>query len=148
MPFEWPQGDPHESPNKNLLVRTGKALCLDCHDDPLAQGKVKHQAVESGDCLDCHDPHASGTKGLLKKSLAASCFDCHDDFRKGAKYQHAPAGNGECTSCHAPHASDQKALLIKPDPQLCFECHELADVAQAHRDLEARKTTGCSVLLP
>jgi NADPH2:quinone reductase len=24
----------------------------------------------------------------------------------------------------------------------------LADVAQAHRDLEARKTTGCSVLLP
>ena len=26
--------------------------------------------------------------------------------------------------------------------------HALADVAQAHRDLEARKTTGCSVLMP
>jgi NADPH2:quinone reductase len=26
--------------------------------------------------------------------------------------------------------------------------YALADVAQAHRDLEARKTTGCSVLIP
>jgi NADPH2:quinone reductase len=26
--------------------------------------------------------------------------------------------------------------------------YALKDVAQAHRDLEARKTTGCSVLLP
>jgi NADPH2:quinone reductase len=26
--------------------------------------------------------------------------------------------------------------------------YALADVAQAHRDLEARKTTGCTVLLP
>jgi NADPH2:quinone reductase len=26
--------------------------------------------------------------------------------------------------------------------------YALADVAQAHRDLEARKTTGCSILLP
>jgi NADPH2:quinone reductase len=26
--------------------------------------------------------------------------------------------------------------------------YPLADVAQAHRDLEARKTTGCSVLMP
>ena len=26
--------------------------------------------------------------------------------------------------------------------------YALADAAQAHRDLEARKTTGCSVLLP
>jgi NADPH2:quinone reductase len=26
--------------------------------------------------------------------------------------------------------------------------YPLAEVAQAHRDLEARKTTGCSVLLP
>jgi NADPH2:quinone reductase len=26
--------------------------------------------------------------------------------------------------------------------------YALADVAQAHRDLEARKTTGCSVLTP
>jgi NADPH2:quinone reductase len=26
--------------------------------------------------------------------------------------------------------------------------YPLAEVAQAHRDLEARKTTGCSILLP
>jgi NADPH2:quinone reductase len=26
--------------------------------------------------------------------------------------------------------------------------YPLADVAQAHRDLESRKTTGCSILLP
>jgi NADPH2:quinone reductase len=26
--------------------------------------------------------------------------------------------------------------------------YELADVAQAHRDLEARKTTGCTILIP
>jgi NADPH:quinone reductase len=26
--------------------------------------------------------------------------------------------------------------------------YPLAEVAQAHRDLEARKTTGCTILLP
>jgi NADPH2:quinone reductase len=26
--------------------------------------------------------------------------------------------------------------------------YALKDVAQAHRDLEARKTTGCSILIP
>ncbi len=57
--------DPHQSPNKNLLLKKGNELCLTCHDDPLAAGKVKHEAVESGDCLDCHSPHATNFKGLL-----------------------------------------------------------------------------------
>ena len=40
--------NPHQSPNPKLLLKTGPALCLTCHDDPLAAGKVKHQAVEDG----------------------------------------------------------------------------------------------------
>ena len=41
---------PHQSVNKNLLLVKGNALCLTCHDNPLDAGKVKHQAVESGEC--------------------------------------------------------------------------------------------------
>ena len=107
-----------------------------------ANGKVKHQAVESGNCTECHNPHASNVKGLLKKPVAASCFECHDDFLKTAKVKHSPAENGECLSCHAAHESNHKGLLRKPDPQICFECHEEADIAKvdAHKN---RQSTAC-----
>jgi predicted CXXCH cytochrome family protein len=91
--------DPHQSPNKDLLIKKGNQLCLTCHDDPLAAGKVKHQAVESGDCLDCHTPHATNFKGLLKKSPKATCMECHADIAK-KKDVHQPVGDGECMECH------------------------------------------------
>ena len=32
--------DPQQSVNTNLLVKVGSALCLTCHDNPLAAGKM------------------------------------------------------------------------------------------------------------
>ena len=115
--------DPHQSPNKNLLLKIGKELCLNCHDDPLANMKFKHEAVESGECLDCHAPHATNFKGLLKKSVKETCADCHDDLTK-KKIVHQPVGDGDCLACHAPHASDKKNLVKKTLPALCWDCHD------------------------
>jgi len=122
--------NPHSSPNKFLLTRTGAAVCLDCHDNPAAAGKVKHQPVENGECIECHSPHASDFKGLMRKSTADSCFGCHDDFRAKQTFKHDPAGNGACLECHSPHASASKGLTKSAEPAVCFECHEQADMAK------------------
>lgn len=138
---------PHDSPNEKLLVRLGRGMCLQCHDDPVAkrkpvaepeitdflgplpklapplENKVKHPPAQ-GDCLACHSPHASDQKGLLLKPLAATCFDCHDDTVHAVKHQHEPAVNGECMSCHAAHASPFKGLTLQTGPALCLECHD------------------------
>jgi NADPH2:quinone reductase len=46
-------------------------------------------------------------------------------------------------------ANDLFAIVGSGDVKIRIDQrYALADVAQAHRDLEARKTTGCSVLLP
>ena len=100
--------------NQKLLVKTGPTLCLTCHDDPLAAGKVKHQAVEDGQCLDCHTPHASNFKGLLKQSVKQICADCHDDLTARKKYIHQPVDDGDCMECHTPHAGKLKGLLKSP----------------------------------
>jgi NADPH2:quinone reductase len=46
-------------------------------------------------------------------------------------------------------ADDLFAVVVKGDVKIRIDQrYPLADVAKAHRDLEARKTTGCSILLP
>ena len=85
--------------------------------------KFKHEAVESGDCLDCHAPHATNFKGLLKKSVKETCADCHDDIAK-KKDVHQPVGDGDCLACHVPHASNNKNLVKKTTPALCWDCHD------------------------
>jgi len=123
--------DPHQSPNKNLLLKKGSALCLTCHDDPLAAGKVKHQAVEAGDCTDCHSPHATNFKGLLKKSVKDTCLDCHDDLIGKKKIVHQPVDDGDCMECHAPHATNFKGLMKKSVKNTCADCHDDIPAKQA-----------------
>src|ERR1051325_9908315 len=75
-------------------------LCWDCHKNFLAEQKVKHQPVESGDCKSCHDPHQASNKKLLVKMGQALCLECHEPPVSKGKSKHLPAENGECLACH------------------------------------------------
>jgi predicted CXXCH cytochrome family protein len=108
-----------------MLVRAGKELCFDCHDDVLGKATFRHKPVESGECSTCHNPHASTNKFLLTRSGQSLCFDCHQSIlTTSVKFKHAPAAMGECTFCHNSHSSDNKFLLARTGPKLCFDCHE------------------------
>jgi len=52
---------PHKSKGKsaNGLAAESPALCANCHDKKLFEGKVVHGPVAAGMCLGCHNPHAS-----------------------------------------------------------------------------------------
>ena len=59
--------EPHQSPERFLLVRPGDALCLKCHDkEDMAEVKG-HANTQTTACLACHDPHAGEKKWLPRK---------------------------------------------------------------------------------
>ena len=69
---------------------------------------------------------------------------CEGKYRH-KKFDNNPAGFTAFLTWLTSFADEQ--------PWLCMEATggysiPLAEVAQAHRDLEARKTTGCSILTP
>ena len=134
---------PHQSLQKSLLLRKGKALCYECHDD-VTKGKVKHPPAEDGECLECHNPHASDQAHLLRKKGQALCYSCHDAVTK-AKNKHAPVEDGDCLSCHRPHASDEPALLKLKGQALCYDCHDQKDVTKqpAHAQIGESACTQC-----
>ena len=111
--------------NKKLLLQNRPALCLNCHDDPLAAGKVKHQAVEAGDCLDCHAPHATNFKGLLKKSVKDTCAECHDDLTgQERKWCISPWATAIAWNATPRTPARFKGLLKKPVKDTCLDCHD------------------------
>jgi predicted CXXCH cytochrome family protein len=61
--------EPHESPNKKLLLRVGAALCFDCHEQDDLAKVAAHKIPDRDNCISCHDPHASANAKLLKKPL-------------------------------------------------------------------------------
>ena len=101
----------HESGLGQGLRSNPPELCFNCHKDFLTGQKVKHQPVESGDCVSCHDPHQSENKHLLIKKGNDLCLICHDDPLAEGKVKHQAVESGECLDCHAPHATNFKALL-------------------------------------
>ena len=108
---------PHQSDNKFLLLRKGKALCLECHEDVTA-GKVKHAPAADGACLDCHRAHVAEGPFLLIKQGTALCYECHDQTEVAKQTAHAKLGEKKCIECHDPHSAKFKALLKKePSPQ-------------------------------
>jgi len=137
---------PHKSKGKSAkgLSAEGPALCANCHDKTLFEGKVVHGPVAAGMCLGCHDPHASDNIGLLKKDPATLCLDCHSDIRKGphviagfTRTGH-PLGNEKrevqdplrpgkkfyCAGCHEPHRSELPKLRRFPLGMVsCQKCH-------------------------
>jgi predicted CXXCH cytochrome family protein len=137
---------PHKSTGKNAkgLLADAPALCLNCHDQKLFEGKVVHGPVAAGMCLGCHNPHASDNQGMLKKEPATLCLDCHPDIKKGphviAGFTRSghPLGNDKkevqdplrpgkkfyCASCHEPHRSEQPQLTrYGKGMAACQKCH-------------------------
>ena len=61
----------------------------------------------------------------------------------------SPFGEAEAARWFFAHARDLFAVVSSGQVKIRIDQrYPLADVQQAHRDLEARKTTGCSILLP
>lgn len=141
---------PHKSKGKaeKGLSAAVPALCIQCHEHKLFEGKVVHAPVAGALCLACHDPHASDQVGLLKKKPTALCLDCHSDIGKkphlvaGISGKGHPLGNEvrtkdvadplrpgkkfSCASCHEPHRSDQPLLTrYGTGMSSCQKCHKM-----------------------
>jgi predicted CXXCH cytochrome family protein len=86
---------------------------MDCHDDPLAKAKFKHQPAESG-CLDCHAAHGSAESKLLSKPVDKLCLDCHEQKDIDASKGHKNIAGMACLKCHDAHAGSEQYLL-KPE---------------------------------
>jgi predicted CXXCH cytochrome family protein len=85
-------------------------------------GDQPHQAVEEGDCTDCHAMHFPAAPGQLKAALPKLCEECHDPFP--GKTVHKPVAQGRCTVCHPPHSAGIKSLLRAQGAALCVGCHK------------------------
>src|SRR5436190_1351068 len=92
-----------------MLVKAGRSLCFECHDDFLAQAKFKHSAVDQ--CADCHKAHHADEKGLLAKPLGQLCMDCHEKKDLEAVKGHERMSGISCLQCHDPHVGKNKTLL-------------------------------------
>jgi predicted CXXCH cytochrome family protein len=141
---------PHKSTGKIAkgLSAEAPALCANCHDKKLFEGKVTHGPVAAGMCVGCHDPHASDYIGLLKKAPAALCLDCHPEVKQGphviagfsrsghplgepfkGKEAEDPLRPGKkfyCASCHEPHRSElPKLSRFGKGMASCGKCHNI-----------------------
>jgi len=58
--------DPHQSAEKFLLVRKGRQLCLDCHDEKDVAGAAAHARIGETACQTCHGPHGGENEFFLK----------------------------------------------------------------------------------
>lgn len=139
---------PHRSsaPGANALKAAPAALCADCHEAALFEGKVVHGALLAGSCETCHDPHGSPYQGLLKKEPARLCLECHPEvarrphvvagIRRGShpigiegKAVRDPTRPGKtfyCVACHEPHrAETPKLTRFGTDTASCRQCHRI-----------------------
>jgi len=108
-----------------LLPCSGEATCLTCHDKAEFSGKIIHQPVKKGKCIQCHNPHVAHFPGLLDQETSELCFSCHTAEEKSffQGQTHDPVRNGQCLACHEPHAAQQKGLLKDNLSTTCFRCH-------------------------
>ncbi len=120
----------HSSPNKNLLVATGRDLCFSCHTEmrtQLASVKFKHKALEQ-ECTNCHDPHASNYTMQIKQPPLQLCTSCHKDVKQVAidsKVKHDAVTKGQaCLNCHTPHGGNLAMLMKAEQIKICLKCHD------------------------
>ena len=57
--------DPHDSPNRNLLVDESDGFCLRCHDRADLRAVDGHEP-DRLNCTECHEAHMSDRKYLLR----------------------------------------------------------------------------------
>lgn len=121
--------NPHMSANPKLLVKTGPALCTNCHPAVVAAAAAKNgHPPAADDCLTCHKPHVSDKPKLLTDTPRALCQGCHHP--EGLKKAHLGADPASlaCASCHTPHGTGNAKLLARTlHPPLldgCDTCHQ------------------------
>jgi predicted CXXCH cytochrome family protein len=141
--------NPHQSPNKFMLLGGGAQLCFQCHSKNIVAGKFLHGPVAVGDCTACHSVHQSDFPLLLQAQSNDACYSCHtdkkDDFGK-KKVVHKPVKEN-CVGCHTAHSSNySKQLKNDAAAALCYDCHKglQAAIAKAkvpHKALNMTK--GC-----
>lgn len=125
---------PHASNNEHLLAKTGKELCLGCHDTSRFQTKFKHKALDKG-CTSCHHPHGSNQKYFVRSKTNELCGQCHQKIIKlatTAKYKHEVIAKTGCGGCHDPHGSKHAHLMRADGSQTCATCHK-AIIAGANK---------------
>lgn len=123
---------PHTSNNEHLLVKTGKELCLSCHQEmgkQLKDTRFMHKPVAENQCTTCHDAHASDSPGVLKGEPLKLCTtECHQDIRKAAfeaKHKHqAVIEDRACVNCHTAHGGDLAKLMKSKPIDICLKCHD------------------------
>jgi NADPH2:quinone reductase len=100
--------------------------------------------------LDCLRPH-----GVLvsfgNSSGKVEPFGLHELTKRGSLYVTRPTLYDFIRERAALEAGTAELTALVAQGRVKIEVNQayaLADAAQAHRDLEARKTTGCTVLLP
>ncbi|MDH3524445.1 MAG: cytochrome c3 family protein [Acidobacteriota bacterium] len=105
----------------------GNELCLLCHDDvgeAAAAAAFAHEALELGECRDCHNPHASPQQRLIKSPGAGPCAECHDEQAAGdGEVAHGVIDLLGCRACHEPHGGERDLLLRDEPTRLCLSCH-------------------------
>ncbi len=121
--------EPHSAWNPNLLIKSGRKLCLACHeqiDQRLAEAHYAHAAVKD-DCTICHDPHGSDHKALLSDRQKNICLSCHESIAQliqNSDYVHGAVDTqDDCGNCHNGHTSILPVLLKRPLMDSCLTCH-------------------------
>lgn len=56
---------PHRNGTEKLLSRSGRDLCLHCHNAELIMANENHKDTEEASCTDCHNPHGGSDKFML-----------------------------------------------------------------------------------
>lgn len=134
----------HTSKLPNLLVATGRDLCLGCHAEmkqQLARAKVRHKAVDK-DCMACHSAHASDYANQIRFPPKTLCTNaCHKEIKKiatAAKYKHSVVVEDQaCLSCHTAHGGDLAKLMKTKPIQACMKCHSKKIVVDKDRTIAA-----------
>jgi NADPH:quinone reductase len=100
--------------------------------------------------LDCLRPH-----GVLvsfgNSSGKVELFGLHELTRRGSLYVTRPTLYDFIGDRASLEAGAAELFSLVEEGRIAIEVNQtyaLRDAAQAHRDLEARKTTGCTVLIP
>lgn len=135
----------HEGSYRELMEGGGTPLCVFCHDDvqaAAAEAAFPHEALELGDCTDCHNPHASPQEHLVKGPGAGPCADCHDEQIAGeGEVAHGVIELLGCRACHEPHGGGREKLLRRAGSELCLSCHDPATM-DLPRDAESYSLLG------
>ncbi|MDP2310686.1 MAG: cytochrome c3 family protein [Pseudomonadota bacterium] len=119
---------------------SGRAVCLDCHDERTdLQGSAHAHLARGGSptCTSCHDVHGGQrdarflTAAPVTEGDPTGCLSCHGPGKRGASAGAAPGRAGHpvtgqalegggaltCLTCHDAHAADV------PKVASCDTCH-------------------------